>query len=65
MEDIYTWAQLTYVWLGNGTWRSDRAVSSLTQASAFRLRPVGFPWAGAGGARSPQQDALALGGSYV
>jgi hypothetical protein len=44
MGQIYTFAQPTYVWLGNGTESTDRAMECIEQSSRLRFVPVHIPW---------------------
>lgn len=44
MLEIYTWAQITYVWLGPGTQASDRAIEWFYYISSFVMYAPGIPW---------------------
>ncbi|KAI1870277.1 hypothetical protein JX265_006447 [Neoarthrinium moseri] len=44
MDEIYTWAQTVYIWLGQGNTRSVQALKCLKLASGFRSRLPGVPW---------------------
>jgi hypothetical protein len=44
MQEIYTWAATTYVWLGKGTPQSDKAMDYLAKASRLRSNFVFLPY---------------------
>lgn len=58
MEDIYTWAEAVYIWLGPSTATSDGTMRILQRASKYWRIPVGNPWHGGGWPASLFQDGL-------
>ncbi|KAF6810774.1 heterokaryon incompatibility protein [Colletotrichum sojae] len=56
MEEIYTWAQAVFVWLGNGNTKSVNAMECLRLASTFRTELPGIPWSDTRGRRTISQD---------
>lgn len=56
MQDIYTWAQAVYIWLGPGNKASDRAVDWLSEASTFQPAFPGIPWVDGNGVKTFRQD---------
>ena len=44
MEDVYTWAQPTFVWLGPSDTQTDRVFNNLRQAAKTQLPSSGIPW---------------------
>ncbi|KAF6842511.1 heterokaryon incompatibility protein [Colletotrichum musicola] len=56
MEEIYTWAQTAFVWLGNGNTKSVNAMECLRLASTFRTELPGIPWSDTRGRRTISQD---------
>lgn len=45
MQDIYTWANTVYIWLGTGTAESDCAMDCLSMGWRFRAYLFGSTWA--------------------
>ena len=48
MEEIYTWAEVVYVWLGPGSDVTENAIECISRASIFRVFPAGVPWQNGG-----------------
>ncbi|KAF5585235.1 heterokaryon incompatibility protein [Fusarium subglutinans] len=44
MGEIYTWAEAVYIWLGDGSQATDKAMKYIRAASQHRLFPAGVPW---------------------
>ncbi|KAG9499459.1 hypothetical protein J7337_007915 [Fusarium musae] len=44
MGEIYTWAEAVYIWLGDGSQATDKAMEYIRAASQHRLFPAGIPW---------------------
>ncbi|RSM08126.1 hypothetical protein CEP52_004837 [Fusarium oligoseptatum] len=44
MEEIYTWAEAVYIWLGPSTERTKTALDYVRVASRHRLLTMGTPW---------------------
>ncbi|RSL93842.1 hypothetical protein CDV31_014540 [Fusarium ambrosium] len=44
MEEIYTWAEAVYIWLGPGTERTKTALDYVRVASRHRLLTMSIPW---------------------
>lgn len=44
MEEIYTWAEAVYIWLGPGTERTKTALDYVRAASQYRLLAMRTPW---------------------
>ncbi|EWZ81143.1 hypothetical protein FOWG_14719 [Fusarium oxysporum f. sp. lycopersici MN25] len=44
MGEIYTWAEAVYIWLGDGSQATDKAMNYIQAASQHRLFPAGVPW---------------------
>lgn len=44
MGEIYTWAEAVYIWLGDGSQATDKAMKYIRAASRHRLFPAGVPW---------------------
>lgn len=44
MGEIYTWAEVVYIWLGDGSRAADKAMKYIRAASEHRLFPAGVPW---------------------
>ncbi|KAM6534369.1 hypothetical protein FALCPG4_004010 [Fusarium falciforme] len=44
MGEIYTWAEAVYIWLGDGSQATDKAIKYIRAASRHRLFPAGVPW---------------------
>lgn len=60
MEEIYSWAEVVYVWLGAGTTRLHDAIDTLHLCSKLRLTPVGMPWTDPQGGRSVWSNRMQL-----
>lgn len=61
MEEIYTWAQTVYIWLGPGSEATDRAIARL-EYSRSRGAPTlpGTPWCDGRIVRTIHQEKLSL-----
>jgi hypothetical protein len=44
MGDIYTYARPAFIWLGQGSEETDRAITCLKLASHLRVPPIGMLW---------------------
>ncbi|KAF1981710.1 hypothetical protein K402DRAFT_221388 [Aulographum hederae CBS 113979] len=56
MEQIYTYAEPTFIWLGKGSESTDRAMACIKHASSMRFLPVEIPWYRRGECITPSDD---------
>lgn len=67
MNEIYTWAQAVYVWLGPGTDQSDKAIDWFFKATKLQPKTPGIPWVSGNASKTVLWDHVSciLGSTYI